>query len=453
MRKKVTRITLVPLLTLLLLLFIGFIGALERGPLALPVYVGAHPANEGPMGLSEFYKMLRANFSVILVNSWENLRLPEKCRVLIVIVSPEQSYSGEEVSKIAEAVRSCEEVKLLVADETGNANVVLAELGSEVRIGADALREYPLVALDAPWGSYVLLLDKPSPLFAHGNANAIGMEIGVPNPQVYAFLDSKGLVLGDGSIFLNQVLRSESSVYREFLSGALSYLCSNCTVLLDATKAQSMNPLDILYGNVSPATVQLVDPLSLIVSLLSYVLHPSNWFFPLASLFNSLVAELLLTSPLRELIIVATFIVLSLLIATRETSEVDRPLKEVTEVHWYGYSALRDKTMKGGSSLRKEDFVALYELFDYLLLSTTGASLSSPESIAVLQNRGMEGKRARAFVEFMNKYYRRATGKSLWPPLVLWNRTTRKAISMTEEALRALGYSLMEARGIEERVL
>ncbi|MCS7107095.1 MAG: hypothetical protein NZ902_03210 [Acidilobaceae archaeon] len=450
MRKKVT---LVPLFTLILLLIIGFIGAIERGPLTLSVYVGAHPANEGPMGLSELYKMLRANFSVILVNSWKDVKLEEKCRVLIVIVSPELPYTGEEAARIAEAVRACEEVRLLVADETGNANPILAEFGSEVRIGTNALREYPLVAVDAPWGSYVLLLDRPSPLFAHGNAEAIGIEIGVQDPQVYAFLESRGLVWGDGSVFLNQVLRSENSIYREFVRDTLSYLCNNCTILLDATKAQAMNPLDFFHGNVSPEVVPLVDPFSLLISLLSHIIHPSNWFFPLARLVNALVADLLVVSPLRELIIVATFIVLSLFISSRESSERDVPLREVTEVHWYGYSALKDKIMKGGSSLKKDDFVALYELLDYLLLSTAGVSLSSPEAASVLQNRGMSSEKAKALVEFMNKYYRRATGKSLWPPVVFWNSTTRKAISLTEEALKVLGYSLMEARGIEGRVL
>ncbi|MCX8195941.1 MAG: hypothetical protein N3F67_02545 [Acidilobaceae archaeon] len=450
MKQKVSLLSLPLLLSLLL---IGVIGALERGPVALPVYVGAHPTNEGPMGLSELYQAIRRNYSTILVSSWEAVRVEGNCKLLLLVISPEVPYTEEEIEKISSVMSRCVGSKILVADETGNANPLLSAIGSAARIGGGAQRQYPLVSFEVPWGSYVLLLDRPSPLFAHGEAKAVGVEIGVPSPQVYSFMDEKGLVIGDGSIFLNQVLRSEAQLYADFLFGAIRYLCQNCTVLLDATRAEPFNPLSIIHGRVSIEVVQLIDPVSLVISLLSFVLHPSAWLVPLGAIANRLIAEFLLVNPIRELLITATFVVLALFLASREESAADRPLREVSEVHWYGYVAFKKNLVKGGGSLGREDFISLYELFNYLLSASTGIALNSPEAPLVLEARGMDGRRAREYVSFMNKFYKRAMGKSWWPPVVFWGSTTRKALEMTEEALKALGYSIMEARGLEERVL
>ncbi|MEM4655931.1 MAG: hypothetical protein QXD80_03100 [Acidilobaceae archaeon] len=469
--KRKTKIVMVSTLLILLLLLIGIIGILEKGPIIIPVFIGAHPANNGPLGLSNLYEMLRYNYTVILVTNWSKIidSLEECSNILIIIVSPEAPYKREEVESILDITRKCRSTSIIIGDETGNTNMILEAMRSNTRIpGYSPEGQYPIVYFNTPWGwSGILVLDRPSVLTLLSltpNLTPIGVlatttSRAISESTVYSIVENLGnitvLVVGDGSIFLNQVIRSNTTMdYRGFIESMIKFMCKhNCTILLESSKSQAVHPRDAFRMLSDPSKALLVDPISLIISFLVQVIHPSTWLPPLLDYLNRLIFNLLNIDYVRGMLLLISILVITLTIISRERSVPDEPLQDTIEVTWYGHASFRSKLLEGGAKLDKTDFLSLYSIVDSLLKSTTGVSLQSPDIVKVLVSRGINQRKALDYYEFMNKYYGRASSKSRWPLIVFWGSIVRKAITLSEDILRSIGYSLMEYRGVEERLV
>ncbi|MEM0340224.1 MAG: hypothetical protein QXN05_01600 [Acidilobaceae archaeon] len=390
---------------------------------------------------------------VFLVYDWKMIAdIVDKCdKVLIVIVSPELSYSESELFHVRKFFDRCQKLALLIADETGNTNAVLETFGLAVRIEGSIIQDHVPVYIETPWGwKGTLILDNPSKVFSK-----------IENDTFYAYEDKgrvSAFVIGDGSIFLNQVFRSNhSDVYIGFARATVEGLCErDCIVLLEASKYQQVNPLSILSALAQEdesflEMIQLFDPLNLMISLISIVLHPSTWLPPLLNFIDRVIVTLFSLDFMRTLFLVGLSLGFALILALYEEKVRDEPLKDVREVKWYGYEVFR-KTIRE-KSLDKEDFIQLYTIVDSVLKSVTGTSLTSLEAISVLESHGVERNYAKSYWEFMNRYYDRARGRRFWPPVVLWGRIVKKALAQSEEVLKVLGTSLKKLEGLEERRL
>jgi hypothetical protein len=133
----------------------------------------------------------------------------------------------------------------------------------------------------------------------------------------------------------------------------------------------------------------------------------------------------------------------------RERRVKDAPLEDVTEVDWYGFGEFRRHLLSQGAKITKQDFITLYNMVNSTIKNLTGSSLEDPQLPQVLETLGINLEEAVRFKDFMVKYYRRATGRTIWPPVVLWGRVTRKAILLSEEILEPLGVSMTTPSRLE----
>ena len=453
---------LVPGLTLLALALIGLIALLEKGPLHVISAPGAYPGNTGPLGTSTLYQKLKENYTVIPVTSWEAVRqLLGECNVSVVavIVSPEVPYTAEDVEAVKSLMSSCTRLGLLVADESGLSNTILSAIGSSVRIEGTIIQPYYVVALiETPWGwSGRLLLDKASRVYTvaqGGGAEPIGFVEGAPIAIAYHETLPRGevVVVGDGSILLNQVLQSSlASYYLSFATSTVSHLCGSkggCIVLLEASKYTGLDPVSVLTSG-DERLLALLNPVDIILGAVAKLLHPSTWLPPIMSIVDYGIRSLLDSSPYFKGLIVVLIAILAALMAPREGRVRDTPLSDVVEVEWYGFGRFRRVLELRGAKLSKEDFIALYNLVDTALKATVGSSIEDPQLPQVLQALGLDRGFVERFRGYMLRYYRRATGKTLWPPVVFWGRVTRRALEMSESILEPLGASLFKLSRLE----
>ncbi|MEM1873303.1 MAG: hypothetical protein QXF57_01760, partial [Acidilobaceae archaeon] len=344
----------------LALFLIALIALLEKGPQVVPLAIGAHPLNGGPLGLSRFYEMLSEKHDVVLVTDWrEAVESLERCeRALVVIVSPELRYEESEAKLVAELARRCREVALLVADETGNSNPVLEAFNLTSRISGYVIQSLVPVYIETPWGwRGALVLDKPSTVYSSGEEGFYAYET---SGKASCF------VIGDGSIFLNQVLESQySEIYASFIESTVENLCGGgCVILLEASKYQLLNPLAVLeaLAREDSELASLIDPVALALSLLSIVLHPATWLPPLLNALNMLVNKLLEVEPARFLLFLGSILLLAVILSTQEEKAGDSPLRDIAETGWYGYGEFRRVIEERG--LSKEDFIQVYSIVD-----------------------------------------------------------------------------------------
>lgn len=446
---------------LLALTLVGLVAVLEKGPISIPVTVGAHPFNRGPFGAHSLYSMLSSNYTVTPVYNWSQAlaQLANCSKALIIIVSPEIQYTQGDVEAIRGFRGKCKEIALIIGDETGSSNRILEALNSTIRIqGALSPNPHPIVSIETPWGWRGLLaLDKASTLTTKGAPTLIGWDLLAG--EAYAYYEDMGsfkaVVLGDGSIFLNQVLQSNASEpYKSFLSSTVTHLCGGeCTVYLEASKYQGLEPMKALEYMRDPRKAALIDPSSFLATIIANAIHPSTWLPPLLNYINNLVLNLSRDVSLGGILMIFSVLALTLMLMSKIERVPDAFLEDVREVDWYGYGELSGRILAEGARLGKRDFLTLYSIVDGVLKSLTGASLESEDAVKVLESRGVEGAKAREYWRFMNKYYRRALGKTLWPPIVFWGRVCRESIELSESVLRALGVSLMEVKGLEERTV
>lgn len=445
---------------LLALILVGLVGVLEKGPISIPLTVGAHPFNRGPFGAHSLYSMLSSNYTVIPAYNWSQAlaQLANCSKALIIIVSPEIQYTQGDAEAIRMFKDKCEELALIIGDETGNSNRVLEALNSTIRVrGVLSPNPHPVVSIETPWGWHGLLaLDKASTLTTMGAPTLIGWDL--LTGEAYAYYEDMGsfkaVVIGDGSIFLNQVLQSNvSEPYKGFISSTVMHLCGgDCIIYLEASKYQSLDPMKALEYMRSPQRAALIDPSSLLATIIANAIHPSTWMPPLLNYINNLMLNLSRDVSLAGILMIFSVLALTLILMSRMERVPDAFLEDVREVEWYGYGEFSRRILVEGARLGKKDFLTLYTIVDGIFRSLTGVSLESEDAVRVLESRGVEGAKAREYWLFMNKYYRKALGKTLWPPVVFWGKVCRESIELSEAMLRALGASLMEVKGLEERI-
>jgi hypothetical protein len=457
-----SREVLVPGLLILALTIIGLVALLEKGPLQVLTAPGAYPGNNGPLGTSTLYQKLRENYTVIPATNWGYLRQvlsPCNVSVVILIVSPETPYTNEDLESISYLRSSCKKFSLLVADEGVESNKVLEGIGSSLRISGAILQPYSLIAnLSTPWGwSGRVLLDKASavnPLQTSGNLEPIGFVEVLGTP--IAYYENMGgvevVAVGDGSLFLNQVLESSVGEYSlSFMKSTISHLCGvpgECIVLMEASKYMGLDPVEVLRSN-DRRLISLLNIVDVMLSFLAKILHPSTWLPPLLNLIDYSIRSLIELNPYFKGFIVVVSAILVALMVARERRVRDSMLEDVTEVDWYGFGEFRRHLLSQGAKITKQDFITLYNMVDSVLRTLTGSSLEDPRLPQVLETLGINAVEAERFRGFMVKYYRRATKQSLWPPIVLWGRVARKAILLSERILEPLGVSIATPSRLE----
>ncbi|HIP56862.1 MAG TPA: hypothetical protein EYH02_02165, partial [Ignisphaera aggregans] len=98
------------------------------------------------------------------------------------------------------------------------------------------------------------------------------------------------VVIGDGSIFLNQVLSSSvSHEYLRILMALVNMLCENdrnCFIVVEGSKYRGTSVVEVLRN---PYTI---DPRELVLAAFLFtakLLHPSTWLSPLIKALNNVV--------------------------------------------------------------------------------------------------------------------------------------------------------------------
>lgn len=489
---------LVPTLVIMALAVASLITVVERGPPKLGLPIGASPLNTGKLGTSRMLSILKEEFSdVRIVRDWNVAdKTMSSCdKVLIVTVSPEKSFTPEELDAIESITRKCNLALFLVADETGNSNALLGRAGLNLRIDGriilqalnstttgslnnislspfvEALFSYPEGYVDK------LYLDKASFIVIgpeETNVSVLGVianyvvatQLGsakieetyadhyLSRVTVAAFKESskhRFLVISDGSIFTNQVLSDEvwGLRYERLLRESLYVLTKDTygvVVLVDSSKYEYFD------FSSNPTLLEYVDPLMLSLYAVLRLIHPATWFTPLMSFVNDLLNSLLDSLGFPALACL-TFILGSLLAIQlmRSAPEVvkDRAMEEVKSKEFVAFSSLTEEVISGETSLGKQDFIELYEIVDEILRNSVGISLSNREVVNILVSRGINPKKAVSFWSSMNKTYIKAKKRFGFPPVVMWGRKVRKSIIECEEVLNALGTSLLKDLGFE----
>ncbi|WP_440059143.1 hypothetical protein ACSU1N_04980 [Thermogladius sp. 4427co] len=475
--RKLSEKSLVSLFILGLLVLIALIGAAEKNPPGLGVYVGASPLNNGYIGTSSLVTMLEGFGKVYVVtdlNSLNNIPGQEYC--LFIDISPEQPYSVSDARLVAQFLARCSHPYIIIADENSTSNYILGSLGIDARImettvfnitvqpglGEEvvyipATKEFipphPVASITIGNKTFALTLDIASYITAGRGVQILG-NYSVGNRTYIAAVRSEGRVsydnvsktviayiFSDGSIFLNQVIEYNAS-YREFATTLLRQVCQqNCMIVVDNSRYRLIslssirNPLILI-----PTYLSVSELLGLMIA---NIIHPSTWLPVVVKYTNDLLSEVVSSKYLGSLVASIIALIALLALARTERPVRDKPLQEVVTAE-VGYARdIRDAILSGRLKLSSEDFKKLYEIVDNIMLSTYGRSLRDPTLERIL-SAVVESRRARKYLNSMNRLYSRSTGASMWPIVLSWNRTTRKYLRETEEILSRIGYSLLK---------
>lgn len=444
---------------LAVLALIALIALAEKGPPFIAVYRGASPFNTGYIGTFKFVEILREVYpQTFAIRSYEELDKvfsgAERC--LFVTISPEISYTMDEAKKIVEILRKCRFPAVLIADENRTSNNLLEALGSSIRISGRFLYNqitglpyiYAIIKLPTN-SSYTVLLDKASKILAP-TSTVIGVSV---NGETVMTLENVGgmmvAVLGDGSIFLNQVLNSDVSSYREMILELVKYMCGEgCRIAVDGTKYQPIEvPIEVEANLVQEGMDVSIyaDPLMFTTLSALKLFHPSTWLPWILLQINSFVGFV------KGLPFVAPFFVaiVAYLVYRYTSGKIpiiqDARISEQKEVEIYLTGELRDSVMRGRISLDKQDFARLYELVDSAVRLTYGVGLCDPEVHKMIPL----GKDLDRYVRDMCRLYAKALGRKRLPIVFSWNRTTKKMIKRSNDFLKAMGHSLAKEKGVE----
>jgi hypothetical protein len=217
---------------------------------------------------------------------------------------------------------------------------------------------------------------------------------------------------------------------------------------MEASKYMGLDPVEVLRSG-DKRVLGLLNMIDLVLSLIAKLVHPSTWLPPLLNIVNHSIRSFMELNPYFKGLIIVVGAIIVMLVVPRERRVKDSMLEDVAEIDWYGFGEFRRHLVSHGAKLTKQDFITLYDMVNTILRSTTGSTLEDPQLPSVLEAIGVSRGEAEAFRGFMVKYYRRATGKTLWPPLVMWGRITRKAIMMCEKILEPLGASITRPSKLE----
>lgn len=434
----------------LALLAIGLIGVVEKGPPHAYLYAGASPLSGLSIGTSDLVRLLRAHYRhVYIVTAISQLNPPPGISSCVYIaVSPEKGY-GDDAPKIIEKLIECPRAGILVADEYTTSNPLLEAAGLTARVNG-----VPVV--DANGDPYVtayfhLLSRNISVRLDIASSVSGGVEgLGWANtgsslvPVAVADRSPSGIsavVVGDGSIFLNQVLRIKE--YADLAVSLVDYLCgsSDCAIFVEAGKYDAV-PVEEVFQNPSLLRQLLPQDMIVVYSLLiSKFIHPSTWFLPIIQATNQAVRGLL--SDPSTSIIVLPLMFLGLFLGTERLwpKTRDEPLSEQEERVVYSTAELREIILAGKYRFVKKDFQSLYGIVNSLLLELTGMGLRD-EGLADYLSKYADKRVVGKYVKRMNALYEKSVGARRLPFVFSWHRTTMKMVRESEKILSLLGTSL-----------
>ncbi len=456
--------TLVGGITVLTLILIGLVSILELGPPQIMIYTGATPFNTGLLGTSELYAETKSRYpNTLVVVDWSRPPpLPDRCQVVVLIViSPEIPYGDREASLIGDLLSKCSEKGILVADESGNSNMLLTFLGSSVRVVGNKILDiasglpYPTAIFNTSWGYRgELTLDIASSLSKielEGHSTLLSGFIpaayinwsGEAEADVYfdvpiAYEDVFGnitaFIIGDGSIFLNQVMRSSYrdrylSLYIEILDHFCRYR-ADCYILFDVTRYIGGDPVSIIMRGVNPAL--LVTP-EFIASSIARIIHPATWLPPVVSWADTAIQRLVAISNLARVLVISTSVlILSLVLLSKTPARrTDTPIASEEDISIALEGRLTDLVRK--SSIGRREFQDIYRAIDEIVYRWLGTRLASKECPSKLSKGGVDPKIAKSFCRYMSKMGRRATLETIYPPIVRWEKAIEKALKLYSE--------------------
>ena len=483
---------------IMLLIAIALIALAEKGPPAIAVFRGASPFNTGPIGTYSLYTMIRGRYPhTHIIESYDELQIhfSKAKHCLFITISPEKPYSEEEARRVIDALTMCDSPSIIVADERDTSNTLLRALGTSLEVVGNVILDptgslYPIAVftLTPLLGNlnkfYTVRLDIASSIAIGSNAKVIGYVMeglqSIVGHSVFSqpiaayeelYRDNKTvrvIVIGDGSIFLNQVLReyvdphqeeagvSSQNQYCTLIMDLVDALCGyepDCTISIDGTRypAIPLEPSQI-FSQQSEA-VLYTDMLHIVAAYILRLVHPSTWLPPAISYMNTVFRELSSNFIAVVLISAAGLLPTYLYLVSRFSPVRDHRLGEVSEVEYFVTADIRNAIMRGAISLDKYDFIRLFTIVDTILKAVYGCSLCSSEAevyIAKALNSYRDSKR---FVERMCRLYRKASRGGILPIVLSWHRVVMRSIKDCERVLKALGVSLMEERGFEYKLL
>jgi hypothetical protein len=438
------------------LVLIAVIALLEEGPPRILLYIGPSPLNTGPIGTSALYysiKQFYLNTHIVLDWSMAEGFLGGLCgRAIIIIVSPEVPYSDKDLEYMKRIVSSCSEVSFLIADESVVSNEILRFFGSSIRITGSIILNvdrsfYPEAELKTLWGwEDRVLLDIPSKILV-GNGSALGyIDSGIlitgsnfileSDIVVSAFERIENLnfyVIGDGSIFLNQVLDSEyGSTYRSLLFNIVNGLCNNdfeCIVLLDGSKYRGLDPVKILENPPTddPLIVFLMQTPEFLSSVIARTIHPASWLPQFINIMDYRLRILLEEQPIFKGVAagILTYLILSILYSRESSRVFDRSIRDDGPGI---ISSLRDLRIYVNRriSYNAEDYRSFYIRLNKYIESIFGVEIADPRFTDYLTSLGLSRSIVERFRRNAIKYMNIADGRARIPRIVRWNKAILK---------------------------
>jgi len=457
--------TLVGGITVLTLILIGLVAVLELGPPQIFIYTGATPFNTGPLGTSTLYAETKSRYpNTLTVVNWSRPPpLPEGCGVaVLIVISPEIPYNGDDAGRAVDYISRCSERGLLVVDESGNANQLLYFIGSSVRVNGDRILDissrlpYPAAVFNTSWGfGGDLTLDIASSLsIVASEGHLIALAGAVPAgyvsnqstlspdsvyfdiPVAYedVFGNTSVFAIGDGSLFLNQVIESSYKAgYLRLYIEALDHLCRNrpdCYVVFDATAYIGGDPVSIVMRGVNPSL--LVTP-EFIASAIARILHPATWLPPALSWADTAIKRLVSISNLARILVVSTSVlILSLVLLSKAPARrADAPAGAAGDASIAMEGRIAELAMRPSTGRR--GFLEVYRAIDDILYRALGARLASKECAPRLADAGVDPRDAETFCRYMRRMGRRASLETPYPLIVRWGQAIERALELYSE--------------------
>ncbi|MDK6028812.1 hypothetical protein QPL79_05495 [Ignisphaera sp. 4213-co] len=457
---KLKTVAAVAISTILALLAIGLIAVAEKGPSQIQIFVGASPFNTGLIGTFKFVEMLRTRYSMVyVISSLSELRkIFTSGTCLFIAVSPEVGYSKSDAETVGDALSKCKYASILVADESTTSNALLETLETSIRVNGK-------IIIDAVNGPYIYAYISIQPNASTHKvyylqldiASQLKLEFSKAKPVGYADtgdvvaaeeLSPLGVhvfVLGDGSIFLNQVLESNKTVYKDFAIDLVNYLCrydGGCKIVVDGSRYPGYS-LDKALENKN--MLVYADPIAFAAAFATRLLHPSTWLLPAIEFLNSFFKNIASMYNLFIAILAALSGSIYIFLEHRMVIVDDRRLDEQREVEVFATGDVREAILKGKIKLGKQDFLNLFTIVNTVTQLVYGVELCNPRLFELIPSR----EYVKRYVNRMCKLRKKASEGGFLPIVFSWSRTTAKMVRESEEFLSLLGQSIAGEKGFE----
>jgi len=478
--KRFREVKVLSSLGILTLIAIGLIALAEAGSPQLYIFKGASPFNNGAIGTMDFVNIIRTRYpNTLAIASLESLRnIPELDKCLYIVVSPEIVYRDNESRYIVNTLLSkCNTLSFLIADENTTSNNILLVLNSSIYIQGRVIYSetyglYPPTYIDLKQLGqdddariYRVVLDIASPIVIRGGRAIIigrtvdGYSIASYEKLIVENKNISVIVIGDGSIFLNQVMRSNISEYRSLTISLVNILCSydyTCSIIVDGSHYQVINPLESIYGASLIRDITSIaiyqDPMTIALTSILRIIHPSTWLTPIVESINSFFSSI--RNSFFFSIIISFILVVIVYGAFSGTESIirDERIQEVREVEMFIFRDLRESIARGKYRLTKHDFINLFEIVNNVLKSVAGIELCSDIAITYI-SRFIEVEQSKRYVDRMCRGYRKAIKGGIRPFILSWHRFTMAMLRESEKILSSMGYALTKEKGTEYALL